>query len=123
MVNRACDFCSNSYRKNPQAGYFRVTQTMRAVLGLRDQENTQQDFVCGLHFPEDCFLADGRLKAGSVPSFFPYLAAAEHDHTYNQPGTTESPEYDGGNYLVEPKGKYKFKRCPGNMNGFTIESC
>ena len=96
MVNRACDFCTNSYRKNPKAGYFRVTQAMRIALGVRDQENQQRDFVCGLHFSADCYHEDGRLKSGSIPTFFPQLASAQQDHPYYNTQNDDTRDYDGG---------------------------
>jgi hypothetical protein len=96
MVNRACDFCCNSYKKNPKAGYFRVTQAMRKALGLIDKENEQRDFICGLHFPADSFLDDGRLRSEAVPTFFPSLESAAHDHTYHQPNIADNTDYDGG---------------------------
>ena len=94
MVNRVCDFCCNQYRRNPEAGYYRVTQAMRRALGLL--ESVQLDFICGLHFRPECFLDDGRLKQSSVPSFFPRLSSAEHDHNYHKSEISDPAEYDGG---------------------------
>ena len=70
MVNKVCDFCCNSYRVNPKAGYFRVTRAMLVALGLDSQGCVQRDFICGLHFGDDCFKEDGKLKIGSIPTFF-----------------------------------------------------
>ena len=58
MVNRVCDFCCNSYRVNPNVGYFRVTQVMLVALGLESQRCAQRDFICGLLFWEDWIKED-----------------------------------------------------------------
>ena len=96
MVNRECDFCCNLYRVNPNVGYFRVTRVMLAALGLDSQGCIQRDFICGLHFGDDCFKEDGKLKFGSIPTFFPVLESAVHDHNYHQIRTDDSTDYDGG---------------------------
>ena len=99
MVNKVCDFCCNSYRVNPKAGYFRVTRAMLVALGLDSQGCVQRDFICGLHFSDDCFKEDGKLKIGSIPTFFPFLESAAHDHNYHQEKANESTDYDGGNII------------------------
>ena len=98
MVNKACDFCHNKYKKNKGVGYFKVTKSMRRALGLvnTNTEGVQMDYICGIHFSEECFSEDGKLRSGSIPSFFPSQAAADHDHSYFQPATTIDGEYDGG---------------------------
>ena len=96
MVNKACDFCQNKYRKNKDVGYFQVTKTMRSALGLVSTDGVQMDYICGAHFSEKCFSDDGKLRPGSIPTFFPSQAAAEHDHSYFQPDITANAEYDGG---------------------------
>ena len=53
MVNRVCNFYCNSYRVNPNVGYFRVTQVTLVALGLGSQRCAQRDFICGLLFRED----------------------------------------------------------------------
>lgn len=101
MVNKACDFCHNKYRKNKGVGYFQVTRCMRRALGLvnTNTEGVQMDYICGLHFSEECFSADGKLKPGSVPTFFPSQAAADHDHSYVRQPAVADAEYDGGRLL------------------------
>ena len=69
---------------------------MIAALGLNNQELVQKDFICGLHFTEDSFRADGKLKFGAIPTFFPVLEAASHDHNYHQVKAEEATDYDGG---------------------------
>ena len=69
---------------------------MIAALGLNNQELVQKDFICGLHFTEDSFRADGKLKFGTIPTFFPVLEAASHDHNYHQVNADEATDYDGG---------------------------
>ena len=69
---------------------------MITALGLDNQESVQKDFICGLHFTEDSFRADGKLKFGAIPTFFPVLEAASHDHNYHQVKAEEATDYDGG---------------------------
>ena len=71
MVNRVCDFCCNSYKITLIIGYYRVTRAMLIALGLENQ--AQKDFICGLHFTEDKFRADGKLEYGAIPTFFRVL--------------------------------------------------
>ena len=95
MVNRVCDFCCNSYKINPNIGYYRVTRAMLTALGL-DNQTVQKDFICGLHFTEDKFRADGKLEHGAIPTLFPVQEAASHDHNYHQVKADEATDYDGG---------------------------
>ena len=69
---------------------------MITALGLNNQDFVQRDFICGLHFTEDSFRADGKLKFGAIPTFFPVLEAASHDHNYQQVKADEATDYDGG---------------------------
>ena len=69
---------------------------MITALGLDNQESVQKDFICGLHFTEDSFRADGKLKFGAIQTFFPVLEAASHNHNYHQVKADEATDYDGG---------------------------
>ena len=69
---------------------------MITALGLDNQESVQKDYICGLHFTEDSFRDDGKLKFGAIPTFFPVLEAATHDHNYHQVKADEATDYDGG---------------------------
>ena len=66
------------------------------ALGLDKQASVQKDFICGLHFTEDKFRADGKLEYGAIPTFFPVQKAASHDHNYHQVKVDEETDYDGG---------------------------
>ena len=81
MPNRSCDFCSNSYRINPSIGYFKLTSYMRTSLKLLD---SRADFICGFHFTESDFQANGRLLPRAIPSFFPSRSNMIHDHPYHK---------------------------------------
>ena len=83
MPNRNCDFCSNGYKNNPKAGYYKLTDYMRTELKL-DQTCEPVDFICGEHFEDLCFETSGRLKSGAVPNFFPRKQSLNHDHTYTK---------------------------------------
>ena len=96
MVNKACDFCDNKYRKNKEVGYFQVTKSMRNALGFVNTDGVQMDYICGIHFSEECFFEDGKLRPNSIPTFFPSRAAAQHDHSYHQPVSPADASYDGG---------------------------
>ena len=58
MVNRKCDFCSNSYRKRPDVGFFSVSPAIMQHLGLA--EGSSKDFICSEHFTSDCLDNAGR---------------------------------------------------------------
>ena len=68
---------------------------MLTALGL-DNQTVQKDFICGLHFTEDKFRADGKLEHGAIPTLFPVQEAASHDHNYHQVKADEATDYDGG---------------------------
>ena len=79
MPNRSCDFCSNRYAINPKAGYFKITPRMRKKLQII---NENVDFICGIHFKDEDFLDNGKLKPSAIPEFFPSFSALQHDHDY-----------------------------------------
>ena len=81
MPNRNCDFCSNGYKNNPGAGYYKLTNKMRIAL---DVNTLPLDFICGDHFDESCFEPSGRLRPAALPTFFPRKECLQHDHTYTQ---------------------------------------
>ena len=81
MPNRNCDFCTNGYKTNPGAGYYKLTEAMREALDLN---GCQLDFICGDHFLPSCFDEKGKLRAGVKPTFFPRKECLEHDHNYTK---------------------------------------
>ena len=81
MPNRNCDFCSNGYKINPTAGYYKLTSFMREALEI-DKRELQLDYICGDHFEETHFLSNGRLDPKAIPSFFPRKECVKHDHNY-----------------------------------------
>ena len=100
MVNRKCDFCSNSYRKRPDVGFFSVSPAIMQHLGLA--EGSSKDFICSEHFTSDCLDNAGRLIAGSIPTFFPQKLCLDHDHDYT-PYETAPDSEDEGTYLFYHK--------------------
>ena len=88
MVNRFCDFCSNTYKKRPDLGFFSVTPLIRQQLGI--SESSHRDFVCSEHFSSDCFDEKGRLIPGSCPTFFPHKECKKHDHDYTNLTDTQT---------------------------------
>ena len=91
MPNRSCYFCPNSYKNNPKAGYFKVTEFMRTKLNIC---HVEADFICGLHFQSDDFMANGRLRSRAVPSYFPSHDAYLHDHDYFARDKASGPHVD-----------------------------
>jgi hypothetical protein len=87
MVNANCDFCSNTYRKVPGAGYFKVTANLKSSLCIREWADLNT--ICGDHFKECDISESGRLRAEARPVFFPRLSTAAHDHTYYDPGESQ----------------------------------
>ena len=47
-----------------------------------DINNLQFDFICGDHFAPSCFDPSGKLRAGSLPTFFSRRECLKHDHNY-----------------------------------------
>ena len=103
MPNRKCDFCSNGYKNHPGVGYYKLTVTMKTAL---DINNLQLDFICGDHFAPSCFDHRGKLRAGSIPTFFPRRECLAHDHNYIRDGGQE--ELDIGNQSFT----HKYKQTP-----------
>ena len=54
---------------------------MREALQLN---TSQSDFICGEHFVTDCFEPSGKLRAGSLPTFFPRVECLKNDHVYSK---------------------------------------
>ena len=92
MPNRNCDFCNNNYKTNPGAGFYKVTVHMREALQLN---TSQSDFICGEHFMTDCFEPSGKLRAGSLPTFFPRVECLRHDHVYSKNCVEEELDIQG----------------------------
>ena len=86
MPNRSCDFCQNEYRKEPNTGYFKLTEFMKIKLDLLE---VKADYICGLHFDPSSFTTTGRLKPNAIPTFFPSLANLKHDHPYCEGASQE----------------------------------
>ena len=84
MVNRSCDFCENTYKKNPSYGYYSVTDKMRLSLQLGETELAEYSFICGEHFVDQCFDENGRLRRESIPTMFPRRECLNHDHNYTK---------------------------------------
>ena len=80
MVNANCDFCSNTYRKHPSVGYFRVFAGLRSSLCIR--EGADLNTICGDHFAAADIEESGRLRPGARPVFFPRLSTTSLDHSY-----------------------------------------
>ena len=57
-----------------------------------DINSLQLDFICGDHFAPSCFEPGGKLRAGSIPTFFPRRECLEHDHDYVKDGDQENQE-------------------------------
>ena len=94
MVNASCDFCSNTYRRNPHIGYFKVTASLKTSLRLR--EGAGLNTICGEHFDPSDILQSGRLAKDARPVFFHRQSVASHDHNYFCDSTGENlGEYDG----------------------------
>ena len=94
MVNASCNFCSNTYRRNPHIGYFNVTASIKTSLRLR--EGAGLNTICGEHFDPSDILQSGRLAKDARPVFFLGQSVASHDHNYFCDSTGENlGEYDG----------------------------
>ena len=81
MPNRSCDFCGNDYKKDPNIGYYKLSEYMKVQLDLTE---VHADFICGLHFDQSSFTENGRLKSKALPSFFPSYTNLQTDHPYCQ---------------------------------------
>ena len=81
MPNRKCDFCSNGYKNKPGVGYYKLIVSMKTALNIN---SLHLDFICGDHFDPGCFEPSGKLRAGSLPTFFPRRECLEHDHDYSK---------------------------------------
>ena len=81
MVNAKCDFCPNSYRKCPNAGYYKLSATLRSSLCL--SEGAGINTICGDHFTPSDISDCGRLSPDAKPVFFPRQSSAAHDHPYH----------------------------------------
>ena len=99
MVNRVCDFCGNTYRRVPSAGYYSVTDKMRLSLMLEESEVAEYSYICGEHFCEANFDDNGRLKRDSIPTLFPRRECLNHDHTYIKSEEEEEVGPDTGNFF------------------------
>ena len=106
MPNRKCDFCSNGYKNHPGVGYYKLTVTMKTAL---DINNLQLDFICGDHFAPSCFDHRGKLRAGSIPTFFPRRECLAHDHNYIRDGGQEELEIGNQSFTLLP---HKYKQTP-----------
>ena len=101
MVNATCDFCSNTYRKNPNVGYFKVSSALKSSLCIR--EGADLNTICGEHFSDADIADSGRLRPEAKPVFFPRLSTAAHDHPYV--GSEDAQDDNAGmyyNYAVAP---------------------
>ena len=94
MVNASCSFCSNTYRKVPSVGYYKVTANLKSSMCVR--EGADLNTICGDHFHDCDILESGRLKTDAKPVFFPRLSTACHDHTYCDP--EDSQDETEGNH-------------------------
>ena len=93
MVNARCDFCDNSYKINPSAGYFKVTQALKNSLCLK--EGADLNTICGEHFSPRDISESGRLLKDARPVFFHRKSVMSLDHSYYSENTNE--EADEGN--------------------------
>ena len=98
MPDRACDFCENRYKNNPDVGYYRVTENMRRSLMLDTMLDSNYDFICGFHFPDTSFDKSGRLIRDSIPTFFPSRESLKYDHDYIC-NAEEAAEITGKQYV------------------------
>ena len=87
MVNARCNFCENTYRRNPGVGYYKVTAALKTSLGLK--EGADLNTICGEHFSETDIAESGRLKPVARPVFFPRQLKVSHDHTYHSSNNIE----------------------------------
>lgn len=94
MVNATCDFCENSYRRNPNVGYFKVTEALKISLCLR--EGAGINTICGEHFAPNEISESGRLQKDAKPVFFHRKSTAAHDHNYFY-GNLSEDEGEGKN--------------------------
>ena len=98
MVNATCDFCENSYRRNPNVGYFKVTPALKTSLCLR--EGVGINTICGEHFEEGDISESGRLKKDARPVFFPRQSTASHDHPYFDEHLSEDDSECNDKYII-----------------------
>ena len=104
MVNSTCDFCSNTYRKNPSVGYFKVSSALKSSLRIR--EGADLNTICGKHFSDTDIAESGRLRPEAKPVFFPRLSTAAHDHPYVSSEDTQDD--NAGMYYVVAKIYYSW---------------
>ena len=100
MVNAVCSFCDNSYKRNPNVGYYKVTAELRDSLCLK--EGADIHTICGEHFREQDISDSGRLNKDARPVFFHRKSTMEHDHDY----------CDGQNIVIENEGNSNEINCP-----------
>ena len=98
MVNAVCSFCDNSYKRNPNVGYYKVTAELRDSLCLK--EGADIHTICGEHFREQDISDSGRLNKDAC--IFHRKSTMEHDHDY----------CDGQNIVIENEGNSNEINCP-----------
>ena len=67
MVNATCDFCSDTYLKNPSVGYFKVLSALKSSLCIR--EGADPNTICGEHFSDAEIAESRRLRPEAKPVF------------------------------------------------------
>ena len=68
-----------------------------------DINSLQFDFICGDHFAPSCFEPTGKLRAGSLPTFFPRRECLKHDHNYVKDCGQEEEEIGNCSIITVPQ--------------------